>query len=82
MNKSETRGVVDFCVNYKDHKKALDATSDEFSVKHVFSLSYRQVGYMAISRDWPYFELDEEDIDYLYNKYSKLLKEQINEITK
>lgn len=71
MEARKIKGIVDFCIDAKDADSAF---------RKEFSVSSRMVGFMTMGGVYPYFELDKDDIDYLYNKYSDLLKKEVAEI--
>jgi hypothetical protein len=73
MDKSKVKGIIDFCIDYKER-------GNYSAIKREFSVASKMIGFMTMGSCYPYFELDEEDMDYLHNKYSKILKEQASEI--
>jgi len=79
-------GYRDFCRKYKEKlKRDLEIkipNSDNLRIKFIFNIEIVEKFPVAVfyPPDKKYlFTLDDEDLVYLYNKYSKLIRDELEE---
>lgn len=76
--------IKEFCEAYKEHLeieesfKTLDVCDIQIrGGRFYFTLVANRTGYGIMSKGDSLINLDNEDLEYLYNKYSKKLKEEM-----
>ncbi len=82
--------MKNFCIKYKEKLKNdkdikenkkdwLDDYRDRISFKLSVRRSHPHISFIRGSSDEPLFILDSEDLEYLYNKYSKKVVEELEQ---